>query len=501
MWPAAVDVSARTEPLLLDDAAPRSRRFRDYGAAATIGAMLFFSATLTFILFAAPGHPAAPSTLPLLSAAVRSRGGVHAIRLRKARSARHELHDLHPQTALALSSRPGTSFAGAEEADACVAQCKSGAAAGAGGAGSSAPKSLPKVGLKDFMNAQYYGDISLGTPPQPFTVVFDTGSSNLWVPSAHCKGFNIACLLHRRYTSQRSSTYQQDGHPFAIQYGSGSMSGFTSIDTLGIGGLSLANVTFAEAVEEPGVAFAMTKFDGILGLGYPALSVDGSMPVFDALYKSGKLAEPLFAFYLQKKSAPTAGAAGPPDDGGVLMLGGLDPAYYTGPVHYVPVIRKAYWQFDLGGIAVGGSRIVAKTTAIADTGTSLLIGPKTELKKLIDALQLPPAPSSGGGSDGSGSGGEDAGGDQYTVPCDKVDDLPTLSFEIGGRTYELSGREYVLEISAFGGKSQCLLGLSGMDVPPPAGPLWILGDVFLSKYLSIYDFGQDRVGFATAVKP
>jgi hypothetical protein len=148
---------------------------------------------------------------------------------------------------------------------------------------------------------------------------------------------------------------------------------------------------FAEAVDEPGLAFVVAKFDGILGMGFPEIAVEQAVPPFNMMLDQELLAEPVFAFWLNRD---------PQDpDGGELVLGGIDEAHYTGDITWVPVTRRGYWQHDMDGIEVEGKSLsICKggCTGIADTGTSLIAGPTADvdaLNKVTSPLSvsLPPA--------------------------------------------------------------------------------------------------------------
>jgi saccharopepsin len=131
--------------------------------------------------------------------------------------------------------------------------------------------------------------------------------------------------------------------------------------------LTIDSQDFAEATNEPGLAFAFGRFDGILGLGYDTISVNHITPPFYSLVNKGLVDEPVFGFYL-----------GDQEEGSEMILGGVSEAHYTGKMVKIPLRRKAYWEVDFDAIKYGDQTAeLEETGVILDTGTSLIALPTT----------------------------------------------------------------------------------------------------------------------------
>ncbi|RXH80034.1 hypothetical protein DVH24_041181 [Malus domestica] len=233
------------------------------------------------------------------------------------------------------------------------------------------------VYLKNYLDTQFYGEIAIGTPPQYLGVVFDTGSSNLWVPSSRCI--------------------------------------FSE---------------FVEITREGFLTFLTAKFDGVLGLGFQDISVGEATPVWFNMVQQGHMSQEIFSIWLNHD--PTSKL------GGEIVFGGFDWRHFIGDHTYVPISQKGYWQ-----------------TIVAQINHAI-------------------------GADGLAS-----------LECKNV--ISTY----GNLIWEYLVSGYILKVEEKC-STVCLSGFTALDVPPPQGPLWVLGALFLGAYHTVFDFGNLRVGFAKA---
>jgi len=325
------------------------------------------------------------------------------------------------------------------------------------------------IPLTDYAQAQFYGPITIGTPPQEFKVIFDTGSSNLWVPSSKCT--QISCKLHHRYNSDKSSTYKPNGTSFDIAYGSGNISGFVSNDVVGVADLTVTGQDFAEVVHEDGLAFTLGKFDGILGLAFDTISVGHATPVFYNMMKQGLVDKKMFSFWLARNSTGMMG--------GQLTIGGYDKTLFTGDLKYVPLSQKNYWQIKMDAVNFKYRNMCGEEgcKAIVDSGTTMITGP-TNIINMING-QL---------------GCIISGSECSWLHCPDFSTLPNLEFVLNNQSFVLKPEEYIMETGG-----TCISALMGMDIAEPVGPLWILGDKFIEKFYTVFDYENSRVGFADAL--
>jgi saccharopepsin len=342
--------------------------------------------------------------------------------------------------------------------------------------------------FNNLASGMYAAQVAVGTPRQTFSVVMDTGSSNLWVPDSLCTDFAVSpsCALQNRYRNASSSTFY-NGCPCSscglfIPYGSGTVLGTLSMDTVEVGGVVLSNTSFGRVYAEPGNVseWGAPIFDGILGLAYPIIAMPffSMLPgPFDEMMTRKIVPEPLFSIFLSSVENDTTS---------YVAFGEIPKENYEGELITVPQDllqpELGYWCVGVNAIKVGGA-VQPSTSGIIgviDTGTSLIAGPPAVVNPIIAQINA-------------------------SSDCSNVHLLPNISFtfDLGwGQSHDfvLTPEQYTYRQKFSDGEpDQCECGLFAFDAGEGLLPLWILGDPFLRSYFAVFNRGTNQLKFAKSV--
>jgi len=367
------------------------------------------------------------------------------------------------------------------------------------------------IDLKDFYNNEYVGTLGIGTPAQVVSVIFDTGSSDTWLPAAECK----SCGNHKSFNRDSSSSYaisyarNQYGEKtnqqekFHIKYGSGAVQGVVMIETLHLGHLKLPKYKVAEATHEDSV-IANFDMDGLVGLAFPSLSfLNADMPMCSRLAEEYPILQNGFSIFMvrnpesERKSHLTFG-------GYDLDLVGPQALFYYSPMMQVSRPGRAktfgFYRIMVYGIEVGRSAHYAgidafyghgkyrgspesgiqygtcsvdeKCHSIVDSGTSGIGIPSAYFKSFLAPII------------------EGKVCDLNLLVClrTSIDKFPVLMITIApGIKLPILPTDYVMCDET----DNCYL-----RVQPSDSSSWVLGDAFLGAYYTYFDVENSRMGFA-----
>jgi hypothetical protein len=328
-----------------------------------------------------------------------------------------------------------------------------------------------------------YGVLRIGVPAQAFTVAFDTGSGNILIPSKKCT--SMACMSHRAYDEKMSSNSRplafladpnaslpEDGtrDTVKIHVGTGDADGYFTTDRvcIGVDADLCAPTAFIEATDMSAEPFNLLTFDGILGIGLPDSSLDKVFNFMGNLAEHKSLRNDRFAIWLAK-----------PGDSrdSEMTLGGFDGKELGSEVVWTPVRnldgQSGYWEVKIHDVAVNGMKMgicgAKGCRGALDTGTSVIAGPSEMITAALLELNV-----------------ED--------DCANYASLPILGFAIDHYVLNIDPSDYVKKTS-----EHCIHQLEALDIPPPKGPVILLGDPFLRRYYTIYDRDSLQVGISLAI--
>jgi len=365
---------------------------------------------------------------------------------------------------------------------------------------------IVKNGVTVAHKTAFFGNIYVGKPQKLFTVVFDTGSGHIILPSTSCT--SQTCVEKRRYDSEASETAREvprigglspsnevagskAREHVAITFGTGQVTGEFVSDTvcLSQSSSSCVDARFVTATQMTEDPFHSFKFDGVLGLSLARLSLTPEFNFFGQMANQSQVDfHPQFAVFLS--STPSVSSE--------ISFGGYDKSRLAKPLQWAPVAdpEYGYWNLKLKSVTVGEEKLAICESggcrAILDSGTSLLGVPRTELRRMHRMLArvLP----------------EDHG----EVDCRHYEGPPIL-FDFGTFSITITAEDYSrmgpanMQVAGGGPNMKrdfCRASLLPVDLQAPLGPAaFILGEPVLRRFYTVFDYGRKQVGLGLAKQP
>lgn len=346
----------------------------------------------------------------------------------------------------------------------------------------------------------YSAEVEIGSSAQKITCVFDTGSSDLWIPSStnpFCEGNSangtrtidgivvsptIDCDVYGTFDDSNSESLEKTGSSFEIWYSDGSFSeGYWALDTVKISDISVPEMQFA-------VATISNASFGVLGVGLPRLeSVSGYENAPEQYYEN-------FPQMLKKREIISEVAyslyfADDGSGGGYALFGAVDKNKFDGFLYTFPMVniypqleKPATFHVTLQGIGMESQSnclqetfMETKVPALLDSGTTLIVVPYDIAFTMASALNATYSSDEG----------------IFILDCPAEDDDKIFYFNFGELKIKIPLSNFIL--AAEDGKDYCGFGVL------PSDDTWILGDSFLKSAYVVYDLDNYSISLGQTI--
>jgi len=336
------------------------------------------------------------------------------------------------------------------------------------------PTTSGSLGLDiEAQDVGYLATIQMGTPPQDFLILMDSGSADLWVGSENCQSQGGGgCGNHKFLGTQSSSTFVDTGDTFEVTYGTGQVSGDIVNDAVSIAGLTLSNHTFGVANTES-VDFSgdSTPFDGLMGLAQSILSEQQTPTPIESLASAGLVPDSIVSYKISRLADNLKD--------GEITFGALDPTKFDAStlVTLPNVNTQGFWEVALDAATVNGvdTGLTGRTT-IMDTGTTLMVVPAADAQAIHSQIQ---------GSQPDGQGG-------FTVPCTMTD---SVALTYSGQVFTIDPRDIAFTpVDPNDPTGACTSGITAGNIG--GATEWLVGDTFLKNAYLSTDVSKNTVSLA-----